>query len=51
MILSRTLFKLKFGQAKPAIALWKEIMEVARDNPNARPMRLMSDLSGPNTRW
>ncbi len=48
MIISRTTFRLKFGQATPAIALWKEIMDTARDNPNARPMRLMSDLSGTN---
>lgn len=48
MILSRTTFRLKFGQAKPAMAIWKEIMDTARDNPNARSMRLMCDLSGPN---
>lgn len=48
MILARTTFTLKFGQAKPAIALWKQIMDAGRDNPDARPMRLMSDLSGPN---
>lgn len=49
MIVSRTAFKLKFGQAKPAIAIWKEIMGVETAGGPARPgMRLLTDMSGPN---
>jgi hypothetical protein len=50
MIVSRAAFKLKFGQAKPAIALWKEIMsaEMGSALVPKPPMRLLSDMSGPN---
>lgn len=48
MIISRTSFRLKFGQARPAVAIWKEIMDAAHGNQTARPMRLLTDLSGPN---
>jgi hypothetical protein len=50
MIISRTAFKLKFGQARTAIALWKDIMdaEVGNGPVPKPPMRLLSDLSGPN---
>lgn len=48
MIVVRNVFRLKFGQARPAIALWKEgrvIMK--RINPNAAP-RLLTDVVGPS---
>lgn len=49
MIISRTAFKLKFGQAKPAIAIWKEIMQVEATTGPAKPgVRLLTDASGPN---
>src|SRR5215212_9054842 len=49
MIVSRTAFKLKFGQAKPAIAIWKEIMSAEIAGPVPKPpMRLLTDMSGPN---
>lgn len=50
MIVNRTAFKLKFGQAKPAIAIWKEIMDAGTgDAPIVKPpMRLLTDQSGPN---
>lgn len=50
MIISRTAFKLKFGQAKPAVALWKEIMnaEMGTAPVPKPPMRLLTDMSGPN---
>ncbi|MEO8589792.1 MAG: hypothetical protein ABI432_10515 [Flavobacteriales bacterium] len=48
MIISRIMFRLKFGQAKPAIALWKEIMDHSKESKDARPMWLMTDMSGPN---
>ena len=47
MILIRDVFRLKFGKAKEAIAIWKEIMEAAKtSNLNSPEMRLLSDLSG-----
>lgn len=48
MIISRTAFNLHFGQAKPAIAIWKEVMDVAKTSPEAPHMRLLTDMSGPN---
>lgn len=49
MIVSRTAFKLKFGQAKPAIAIWKDIMSAEMSGPVPKPpMRLLTDMSGPN---
>jgi len=48
MIVVRNVFRLKFGQAKPALALWKEgraMMKAA--NPKASP-RLLTDLVGPS---
>lgn len=50
MIISRTAFRLRFGQAAPAIALWKEIMDADMGNAPVPkpPMWLLTDLSGPN---
>jgi hypothetical protein len=48
MIISRTAFKLKFGQAKPAIAIWKEIMGAEFSGAHKPSMRLLTDMSGPN---
>jgi hypothetical protein len=48
MILSRTSFTLRFGQARPAIALWKQIMDVEVSGVDKMPMRLLTDVSGPN---
>lgn len=48
MILARTSFRLKFGKAKPSLALWKEIMEKTKGHEHSRPIRLLSDLSGPS---
>lgn len=50
MIISRTAFKLKFGQAKPAIAIWKEIMDAEMGGAPVPkpPMRLLTDMSGQN---
>ena len=47
MIIVRNVFHLKFGKAKEAIAIWKEILEAAKkSNHNPPEMRLLSDLSG-----
>lgn len=48
MIISRTTFSLRYGQAKPAIAIWKEILDHGKGKMEAPGMRLMSDLSGPH---
>jgi hypothetical protein len=50
MIIERNVFHLKFGKAKEAIAIWKEIMEAGKKSESlASPeMRLLSDLSGPS---
>ena len=48
MIIERNVFRLKFGKAKEAIAIWKELMETAKKaNLASHEMRLLSDLSGP----
>jgi hypothetical protein len=48
MIIERNTFHLKFGHAKEAIAIWKEILEIAHTPEMGKPqMRLLSDISGP----
>jgi len=47
MILVRNVFKLKFGQAKEAIAAWKDIMALAKKlGFPAKSSRLLTDLVG-----
>ena len=47
MIIERNEFYLKFGKAKEALAIWKEIMQSAKDLSGKVPaMRLMTDISG-----
>ncbi len=47
-VVERMVFQLKYGQAREAIAIWKEVLNVAKAKPDALPMRLMSDLTGPS---
>jgi len=48
MIVVRNVFRLKFGQARPALNLWKEGRSIMkRINPKASP-RLLTDLVGPS---
>ena len=48
MIVVRNVFRLKFGQARPALTLWKEGRAIMkRINPTASP-RLLTDLVGPS---
>jgi hypothetical protein len=48
MIVVRNVFRLKFGQARPALTLWKEGRAIMkRLNPKAAP-RLLTDLVGPS---
>jgi hypothetical protein len=47
MIVERNTFRLKFGHAKEAIAIWKTILEEgSKTQMRAPEMRLLSDLSG-----
>ncbi len=48
MIIERNTFHLKFGKAKEAIAIWKEVLEAAKKGPEKMEMRLLTDLSGPS---
>lgn len=49
MILERNEFKLKYGKAREAIAIWKEILDASREmGKSAPPMRMLTDLSGPS---
>jgi hypothetical protein len=47
MIVVRNVFRLKFGKAKDALALWKESREIARRTGSGATMRAMTDLVGP----
>jgi hypothetical protein len=47
MIIERNEFRLKFGKAKEAIAIWKEIIESGKGISEKMPeMRIMTDISG-----
>lgn len=46
MILARNVFRLKFGKAKEAIALWQEGVELLR-TAGVTDTRMMTDLTGP----
>jgi hypothetical protein len=49
MIIERNEFRLKFGKAREAIALWKELMEAGKGMGDKVPMmRLLTDISGPS---
>ncbi|MEO8067354.1 MAG: hypothetical protein ABI599_06645 [Flavobacteriales bacterium] len=47
-IVERMVFSLKYGHAREAIAIWKEILEAAKGVHEAPPMRLISDITGPS---
>ena len=46
MIVVRNVFRLKFGQARPALALWKEGHEIIRKTGFTAPTRVLTDLVG-----
>src|SRR5689334_20325329 len=49
MIIEQNIFYLKFGKAKEAIAIWKQIGEVMKkDERFTIPMRILTDLTGPS---
>ena len=47
MIVVRNVFRLKFGKAKDALALWKEGRQIAERTGTGGNMRAMTDLTGP----
>jgi hypothetical protein len=46
MILIRNVFHLKFGQAKEAVTIWKEMVELMRNAEIGSNHRLLTDLAG-----
>ncbi len=49
MIVVRNVFRLKFGQARDAVAAWKEGLAIAqRVGPGGGRYRLLTDLAGPD---
>ena len=48
MILVRDVFRLKFGKARDALAVWKEMAEQGRrSGAMPAPSRILTDLVGP----
>ena len=48
MIVVRNVFRLKFGQAREAIAAWKEGIAIAERAGARAQYRLLTDLAGPD---
>ena len=46
MFVERNVFSLKFGQAKQAVAMWKDYLEKVHKEDNNIHVRMMTDLSG-----
>ena len=46
MIIERNTFHLKYGRAKESIAIWKQVLEVAKEH--GMRCRLMTDVTGPS---
>jgi hypothetical protein len=47
MIIQRNVFKLRFGKAKEALAVWKQILEELQKDGRFNPQsRLMTDITG-----
>ncbi len=48
MVVVRDIFRLKFGQSKDAMGLWKEAAQLLRSSGyGAVTVRLLTDLAGP----
>jgi hypothetical protein len=47
MILVRDVFRLKFGKARDALAVWKEMAEQAKRTGAMQAPRILTDLVGP----
>jgi hypothetical protein len=48
MILVRNVFRLKYGQARPAVAAWKAARDLMRRAGFKHEPRVMTDLVGPS---
>lgn len=48
MIVVRNVFRLKFGQAKPAVALWQDGLELIQRGGFSGSCRVLTDLVGPS---
>jgi hypothetical protein len=49
MILVRNIFRLKFGKAKEAVAIWKEGRALNKKlGLSEAPIRILTDLTGPS---
>jgi hypothetical protein len=48
MLVVRNVFRLKFGQAKPALAAWKEGQALMKRLGQTAPGRLLTDVTGPS---
>ena len=48
MIVVRNVFRLKYGQARPAQAMFKEARDLMARQGVKTPTRLLTDLVGPN---
>ena len=49
MIVVRNVFQVKFGQARDAVAAWKQGMSIAQRTGSAvSSQRLLTDFAGPN---
>jgi NIPSNAP len=46
VIVVRNVFRLKFGKARDAVALWQEGLEMMRRKGTMRDTRLLTDLAG-----
>ena len=47
MILVRNVFRLQFGKAREATAIWQEGIDILRGAGVIRDIRLLTDLTGP----
>ena len=48
MIVVRDIFRLKFGQAKEATALWKQAIGLLKQSGFGKNPRLLTDCAGPS---
>lgn len=48
MIVVRNIFRTKFGQAKPVVALWKEGIALMQQAGSKGTARILTDLTGPS---
>lgn len=46
MIVVRNVFRLKFGKAREAVAVWQENLEMIRRKGHLRDSRLLTDVAG-----